>query len=104
MKQLITRTLTATAVSLGLLTSGPAHAASEADVLWGVLGGVILGSVITQPRPVYVPPPVYYPPPPVYYPPPVVHYPPPMPCYNRPVPMYDGWGRQIGWREIRVCQ
>jgi len=103
MKQAIKQTIAAAAIGVSLLLPQSARAASEADVLWGVLGGVILGGIITQPRGVYYPPPpVYYPPPPVYYPPPPVYYPPP--CYNKPVPMYDPWGRHIGWREIRVCQ
>lgn len=88
-------------VSAALGLSQPAAAASGADVALGVFGGIVLGSILAQPRP----PVVYAPVPPVYYPaPPVVYAPPPMPCYNRPAPVYDHWGRHIGWQEIRVCQ
>lgn len=92
-----------------LLISSPAKAYSGAEIALGVIGGIILGGVITQHQ--HQPPPVYYPVVPpvggaIYYPPaPGVYYrPPPMPCYNRPVPVLDAWGRQIGWQEIRVCQ
>lgn len=95
------RAIAITLASVGLLAAQPAAAHGGANVALGVFGGMVLGSIIAQPRP-----PVVYSPPPVYYPPPAVGYypaPPPMPCYNRPVPVYDNWGRQYGWQEIRVC-
>lgn len=94
------RAIVITAAAAILTTAQTANAHNGADVALGIFGGVILGSILAQPRP----PVVYAPPPPVYYPaPPVVYNPPPMPCYSRPAPVYDYWGRHIGWQEIRVC-
>lgn len=95
------RAIAITLASVGLLAATPAEAHNGANVALGVFGGMVLGSILAQPRP----PVIYSPPPQVYYPaPPVVYNPPPMPCYNRPAPIYDHWGRHIGWQEIRICQ
>ncbi len=103
----------------GAAWAGDRHAVSNrwAGVAIGataaVVGGVILGALLSPPavaapQPVYAPPPVVYSPPPVVYtPPPVVYSPPPV-VYSPPPVVYGsgpvyverghrwhahGWGR-----------
>jgi hypothetical protein len=104
----------------GSALAGDQHAVSNrwAGVAIGaaaaVVGGAILGALVSQPAVaapapvVYSPPPVMYSPPPVMYsPPPVVYSPPPVvyappPVVYAPGPVYveRGWDRPVyrhGW-------
>ena len=86
--------------------AGAAMGAAAAIVGGALLGALISPSVVASPPPVaYAPPPVLQTPPPVMYsappvvyaPPPVVYAPPTVVYSARPIYAYRDWDRHDGW-------
>lgn len=75
-------------IGLSLIVGASSAMADHGQITAGVLGGLILGGALAQPRQVYVQPqPVYVQPQPVYVSPPVYYQPAPRPPV---VYRYDG--------------
>lgn len=80
-----------------LALSMPVQAHDSRDIAAGIIGGIVVGSIIQQ----YVTPHMHPQPPVVVIPPPVVIY---SPCYWVQEPIYDAWGRIVTYRQVRVCR
>jgi hypothetical protein len=81
-------------VTLATVMVGPAAAGRDGDVAAGVaagvLGGLAIGAIASQP--------------PAYEPAPVYAAPPPAECWYERQPLYDRWGNFLRYRHVRVCQ
>ena len=107
MKKTLVAVAAAGALGLAVIPAAEAHDNAGPFIAGAVVGAVVLGTVLAQPRVAYVPaPPVVYGPPPVVYAPaPVVYGRAPY-VVARPVPVYRypawhgrGYDRRAhGWR------
>jgi hypothetical protein len=81
----------------------PSQANDRNDIAAGIVGGMIIGSIIQQHVMPYMGPHINpYPQPPI-----IIHQPPVViqhSCYWVQEPLYDAWGRLLAHRQVRVCR